>query len=470
MAVWIYYPSMPRDKQITQDRQGSRRGLLSRLLELDLQWTFLGLLLLGFALLAVSWKIDLASVLFDPKSEGYRYIPARQVGYAFAVNWGLTYVAFFPLIGVMLLSVLQDIPELMSDLQSFQVLQASPRVRAADQIVGDWKTGSRVRAVFIVGLGIVFSAVFSLQEWINNNLLRLLEYRRAEDLWDWDWGLKCAMAQYRDECSQLQVFINYSFDLACFLAQFLYIALLLTFVIYMLDFRRAFLRRRPGVTLMPNLKLNDPRRGFGQFEPVLTKMLIVVLVAFLVAYCVRLENLYLRSHASSLWSYIEGEVVQGALAGIAQGFGNGIASGFKAAGNHLFDAGGEPGRQTVMAAVGLFLLFSVVTSVVVGTVLGAARRARTNALAYYTRPGAQALYGLSLAEEQSRAESMMLWPLGYMRMNRLFLWTLLAVLSLIFFRIGLIAFGASIGLLLRTGAKLIEKSIEAAARSDKGGV
>src|SRR5262249_25605334 len=121
---------------------------------------------------------------------------------------------------------------------------------------------------------------------------------------------------------------------------------------------------------------------------------------------------------------------------------------------------GIGGRQTVLAAVGIIFLYSVVAIVVVGTVRGAARRAKTNALAYYARPDARPLFGLDLTEEQARAESMTLWPIGYMRLNQLLLWTFVASVSLIWFRVGLLMAGASLGFLIITGGKAIGKLID----------
>ena len=214
---------------------------------------------------------------------------------------------------------------------------------------------------------------------------------------------------------------------------------------------------------MPALKLSDQRRGFGQFEPLLTKILVVVLVSFLIAYSVRLEGLYLRSHSPSLWSFVRGDVVQGIFAGLNGGF----LKALKSLPENLFDTGGSAGRQTAMAAIGLLFLFVVATSVVVGTVGGAARRAKTNALAYYANPAAQPLFGLDVKEELARTESMTVWPIGYMRLNRLLLWTFLACASLLWFRIGLIVGGASVGVLVITGGKVLGQMIDAAGGSGK---
>jgi hypothetical protein len=430
---------------------------------LDLHWTFLGLLLLGLTLLAISSAIGLYSVSFDPSLEGKWRAPIREVGYAYAANWGLTYIFLFPLIGYILLSVLKDIPQVVGDLQRFQILRSSPNIRAADRIIEDWAVGSRLRAILVASLGIVFPAAYSAWEWTHNNLLPLLGIRRVDGLSDWDWGVKCAMAKYKKDCHPPDVFLNSAFDFVCFLVQFLYLAMLSLFVIYALDFGRILLRNRADITLMPALKLNDRRRGFGLFEPLLTKMLIVVVSAFLVAYCVRLENLYLRDSTpanTSLWKYISVYVVQGVTTGISKESPEGMLEAFEKRVSDLFDMGGDPGRQTVLVAIGLFVLLFSVASVVVGVAYGAAWRAKTNALAYYSEPDVQPLYGLSVTEELQRAETMVLWPLDYMRLNRLLLWTCVAVISLIFFRVGLVASGICIGLLLRNATKLPAKTRE----------
>jgi hypothetical protein len=267
------------------------------------------------------------------------------------------------------------------------------------------------------------------------------------------------MPEHQANCT---TWANAGFDLAAFLAQFLYLALLLVFLVYMLDFRHALMSKETARRLMPALKLSDPRRGFGAFEAMLTKMLIVVLTAFIVAYCLRIQNLYLRSHAVSVWAFAKDDVFLGIAKSAA-----GIKTFLQSAPANLFDIGGPAGSQTYLVAVGMMFLFTVTAWVVFGTVGAAAGRARSNAFAYYAQPDARPLFGLTLDEEQKRVESMTIWPIGYIRVNRLLLWTALAVVSLIFYRVGLLVLGASLAVLIVTGSRALQTMIEGAGRHDK---
>ena len=209
-------------------------GLLFRLLAVQLEWVFLGLMLLGFALVVGSWLIGIDDVTFDPGTIGRSDIPIRQVGYVSALNWGLTYVLFFPTIAVLLVGVLQDIPRVVSELETLHVLRAETDGSVAAAIVDRWKIGTPTRTVFIGILGVGLPAIYSVGEWLQNNLLRFFERGAPTDYWDWDWGLKCVMPQYKDVCDTPHVIGNLTFDLVCFLTQFLYLALLLTFLIYII--------------------------------------------------------------------------------------------------------------------------------------------------------------------------------------------------------------------------------------------
>jgi len=141
-----------------------RGGLLRWLLRVNLTWLFLGLLLAGFSLVFLSWLLEVDAVAFDPASVGVS-LPVREVGYLSALNWGLTYLCFFPVIGVMLVAVLQDIPRTLAELQRINVLHSAPGSRLAESIVADWTAGDRMRDAFIVGLGILAPLAYSLNEW-----------------------------------------------------------------------------------------------------------------------------------------------------------------------------------------------------------------------------------------------------------------------------------------------------------------
>lgn len=433
-------------------------ALLARLLHLDLQWVLLGLTLIGAALIFASWAIGISDVTFHAGRNGISApLPARQVGYVEALNWSVTYFVLFPVTCTVLLSVLKDIPKVTQELEEMQVLRGPAGARPAALIIDEWKTGSPIRAGFVGTIGICLPAGYSLWEWFYNNLLPLAlpSTHRPTDYWDWDWGVRCVMTEFR--CTDTNRLLNAGFDLACFLVQFVYLSSLLTFVIYVVDFRTALLRQRPDVRLMPALRLKDKRRGFGQFEPMLIKLLAVVVLAFVAAYLVRIENLYLRSStAKSLWAYVKTDILRAIQKGLTGGFSFLSGSGDGGWMSTLFDVGGITGRQTILASMGLAVLFLAAVAVVVGVVCEAAGIARTNALAHYAHPDAVPLYGLALEDEQARTESMQIWPMGYVRINSIVVWTAFAVMSLVYFKIGLIFFGFSIALILRTITKLFK--------------
>src|SRR3954468_14486699 len=138
-----------RGRKDPSEQAAVERGLLPYFLAVRLEWLFLGLMLAGFGLIIASWLIGVDDVRFAPRTIGNPETPLRQVGYLAALNWGITYLVFFPVIAVMLVGVLQDIPHVLAELENLHVLRADAIGGAATSIVKRWKAGTFTRTVFI---------------------------------------------------------------------------------------------------------------------------------------------------------------------------------------------------------------------------------------------------------------------------------------------------------------------------------
>jgi hypothetical protein len=102
----------------------------------------------------------------------------------------------------------------------------------------------------------------------------------------------------------------------------------------------------------------------------------------------------------------------------------------------------------------LVFLFSVMT--VSMTVGRAAARAKSEALRWFDGRNPTSLFGGDIATERGLADSMVTWPLGYLRMNTLIVIIIVAVGTLYLYRVGLFMAGFVLAaLLIRTLLRIV---------------
>jgi hypothetical protein len=90
------------------------------------------------------------------------------------------------------------------------------------------------------------------------------------------------------------------------------------------------------------------------------------------------------------------------------------------------------------------------------TVRGAALRAKLNALRWLQN-GSYGPTGQARASAIKKTDTMVIWPLGYLKLDALIFWVIAAVLTLILYRIGLFVAGVvSFSLSLRLMKRLLQ--------------
>jgi hypothetical protein len=286
----------------------------------------------------------------------------------------------------------------------------------------------------------------SVGEWYRNNYQRLFGGGPRAEYWDYDWGLVGVM----EEWPEAWRWLNALFDLLAFLSQTALLCALLAFFLLLLDLERVLDRR---ARLVPDLSSSDPRRGFETFEEPLQQLLFVTLIAYVMCYLIRLEGVYLAStSAASLREFVVTDIVGGLLLAVRRG-------GFSGLGATLFDVPALNRQASLgsFAAI-LALLFSL--AVVVMTVRAAAKRARATALDHLKRNrDGEGLFGMGVEEERRRLETMVVWPLNYLRVDVLLALVAAALSTLFFYRLGLFIFGLAMGTILyRLAKRLLAQS------------
>lgn len=403
--------------------------------------------LYGFALIVASSLLKIDRFL-TPNYAPFVDAPhtARQVGYIPALNWSLTYFLLLPNALYLMLTSLGTTVDALDALHSRGMVRNSELQAVRDRtITKSWIAGTVRRRLLLLTFGVILPVTISMGEWFRNNLLRLFHHGPTALAPDYDWGLKGIMCNWSAPHSLL----NASFDFCAFCCEGVLYSSILTYFLLLLDLGRVLPHRNEegSLRLFPDLRSDDPRRGFEIFSDLLQQMLIVVLLAYLMCYLVRLEGAYMDSSGvPNLATFVQGDILTGAK----QAFGE--SKDVFSLLSYLFDQG-HASTRSFLAWTGSILVFTFSLVVVLMTVRVAAQCARSNAIQHYAQPGANSLCGGTVLEEQERLKTMVAWPLGYLRANVLLNAMVFAVMTLYWYRIGLFVFGMVLGaLLLRVAA------------------
>lgn len=381
-------------------------------------------------------------------------LSSREVGYAAAVNWSLTYTILFPVTAYLMIQVLKNVPGI------FRILAEQGMVRSSDTLektsgewfVQAWETGTTGRKRLVIGLAIGLPTLLSLGEWFRNNLLRLLYSGPPAQAPDYDWGLAGLMEHWSLSGRLANAFL----DLTAFAYEGIMLGSFLAFFLYLMDLSRVLpqtIDDRP-LTLIPDLRSEDTRRGFEVFQDLLNDMLVIVFLAYIMSYLVRIEGVYLAGNqAPSLGSFIQSDILKGA----GDFFSGKETLGKSATG--LFATGGAS-IQAVLAGFASLVVLCFALIITIRTLRSAAEVARTRARIHYEGPRKRSLCGLPVEEEQERLRTMTVWPLGYLRFDLLLIGALLAIATLVFYRIGLYVTGFVIAGVLASSVNRLRKSLK----------
>jgi hypothetical protein len=360
----------------------------------------------------------------------------REVGYLSALNWSISYALLLPALLYLMTNTITNLAKAMNRLHACNMVR-TPNLEPAPtaSLTEDWFVGTRTRKWLMIVLAVIVPAVFGLSEWFLNNFLRLIQKPTNLAFSDYDWGLAGIMQPNGQAWPIGHRLANALFDLAAFSAEILLLCSLLAFFIGVLDLGRVVPSGQfnERFVLLPDFKSNDPRLGFEVFEYPLENLLGAALVAYLICYLVRLQGAYMANvTASSLADFVNTDIVQGITqAGNDHASRSVLASVFI----NLFNLGDQQVRGMLAWLMSVFLaIFSM--AAVVMTVRAAAQSAKLNA--------AEALGNNALTlspDTRKRLDAMVVWPLGYLKLDFLVIWIIAAVGTLLLYRVGLFVAG-----------------------------
>jgi hypothetical protein len=431
--------------------------LLRRLLDASWQSVLLMGVVAGAALIAWSALIGVIDLHYPPGGPN-----ARQVGYGAAVNWSVAYLVLFPVAAALLVSALDEVWCVFEYLEERGMYRTRSWVRPdtpADALRVAWLQGNRWRRWFVLLFCTVVPAILMV-EWYLNNYRRLYKADKAPGINDVDWGLACNIV----ECTKVQRGLNVGLDFFAFAAEAFYVAILLVFIVYAADLARVLTReaRELDIEIWPTLKSSDPRRGFEEFEPLLNRTLIVVLVGYLLAYVVRLENLYLTSalpETPTQWTNGGLPVVEAVRAHSLSEFVHDELStiwteiSVRHQWSVLWQLDGWT-KRTTMSGVGALILYLIAILIVLVTVWLLAKRAKRTATLYYAPDDAVPRFGRATKQEEAaEVAEMKVWPLGWLALNELLASTALALASLIWYRLGVVVVPLALTYLMYRGSR-----------------
>jgi hypothetical protein len=402
--------------------------LLARVFSWPSYYVFLVCFLIGGVMLCAG---SFALQIHDLKYEG------RQVGYLWAPNWSLTYAILGPLALYLMLEALKGIRRALDYLfESGMVRDESMAAVSVGLSTMAWRTGTRVRSGLLLVCAGMVPAALAYSEWYPNNLKRLMagECKRC-DLSDFDWGLAAIMPEGRDLLRWPE---NAAFDFLAFSCEAFLIGATVLCFLYLLDVNQVLPgpEGRVNKLLFPNLRSEDPRRGFQKFAEPLQLMLNASLVVYLICYLIRINRIYMRSpEYSSIISFVQRDINVLVKSKVLDLKGSELVS-------ILLQTPSDPRYQEFFGGIALVLVCLFSLAVIVLTVSGAAKRAKANAEEYYERDDCHSLFGLPIEDERRRAKEMTTWPFEwrYLQLNTLLAMMLVAPVMLWFYRIGFYVF------------------------------
>ena len=411
-----------------------RVGLLEAVCTMPAYYALLGGILLGVILIGAS--IVLQNATWTAKAPTFANID-RQVGYMAALNWSVTFLLLFPVILYLMANTIQGLFNALNRLHARGMVRSqNMKVVKEPLLTARWIRGAPTRAWLLIILAGVIPLGLSLGEWFTNNFLRLM-HESSDQLsqTDYDWGLAGLM---QADASFTYRLANALFDLLTFSSQALLIGSLMTFFVVALDLGRVIPSGRPGdrYVLIPDLKSKDHRLGFQEFTNPLEQLLAVALVAYLICYLVRLENAYMASTgSSSIGDFVTSDILAGVTAAAQElslaEFSDALVRLFS-----LYDIQVR-GALAWLSSV-LIAVFSLATVVI--NIRGAALCAKNNAIKWLEDNSLQPPDGDRAAARQ-KLDAMVIWPLGYLQLNKLMFWVSIAVTTLLLYRIGLFMAG-----------------------------
>jgi hypothetical protein len=381
-------------------------------------------LALGCLLVLLSYAAGIAS--FQDPTTG------KQLGWSYEPNWWSTFVFWIPMALYFCCSVINSIPQVISKLvTNHMVRDTAGDLVSNDALVADW----RLYAGWAVRIAVSFSAVGFLVSWIEWYKYCLIPSLHPGQIVHFVHGW--TLANTLDPTDTNGAYVA-SFGFLAFSAQGGAITCFLFYILILMAFATwIFMTTNDGnkFVLRPNLRSDDPRRGFEKFEPFIENVLFASMALFFQFFITRIQFVFLDDAKSKTIFEFLGR-------NLTLGFGSDTAT-LAQRGAELFDFGGTLHFANTMMIVAT--LVTVLTAFLVPTVIVKSAAGRSKDLAEDELENdhslAEDLYDLPFPEAWVRVKTMVIWPLKYAKPLQWVLLVAFAASCYVFYKLILFLLG-----------------------------
>lgn len=353
-----------------------------------------GCLIWGLALILLSFAFGLAMF-----SDGHKYF-----GWAYELNWFLTFVFFIPLSLYFSSSVLSAIPQIISTLgQGNMVREDGGAVIDSASLILSWRSRARKTA----RLAAVIGAAGFVISWImyyTSCIRPLFNHALASPS---SWQVATILAPQQTNGLELAAFgfLAFTSQGAAICCYVYYILMIFTFAVWVFDYTR----NEPGSRIYPDLSEKDTRYGFERFEPLIENVLLASISFFFQFFMTRLFYVYVADKDStSMYNLIARTMGPGFVSDVTELF-------VKRDASRLFDFGSNLEFHTVMMIIGTLVVVLSAFLVPAVIVRQAAWRSRVRLQEAIRGDAriAEQWYGLQASEAEDRLDKMTFWPIRY---------------------------------------------------------
>ena len=387
------------------------------------------LFILGLSLLGLSFALGLHTVTFDGHLIGNveilgpagTSIVAKQVGYAWAPNWGLTGMFFMPLAVYHILlarGTIEPLIERLVDRRMLVTIDFEPV--DATKVKAEWRRDStRWSAVISVVFILIFLFVLFLDfvpvvaRWLlsdSGQVASLVSSGKVDIQhpdFEFDWSISAIF-----NGSEMGPLVNLFFSFLAYLviplfgSSFLF-AIFIWFFSVCSFFSVSGLRRR-NILLVPDLGSPDDRLGFENFERLFDHLVSAAIFTGAIAISMHLQNVYLRAPSQTdIISMVFGSALDDAWLAVREGD-LGELLGILVSTREVLETE-TLSLQTYASAIILFILSAIVFFSVWAWLRTTAKEGAT----------ALPLHRDLSPEDQERIMNIKIWPVGWISVNLL---------------------------------------------------
>lgn len=413
---------------------------LSKIIAIQPAFVAFPILFFGFILVAVSFFWDLGSVKVIVLDVETKAEIVKEVGYGSAINWTLTTCLLLPAAILYLFKSFRSFHSALCSLtMNTMLLKGDFTPVAKEELLNNWKSILNRHRIWLFVL-ITIGLLFSLWEWFDYSCYPLFsnDIKLAVE-WDWSVGAllnKDGLPMLNDSIPR---FKNALLSFCAFLNQAIIISVVAALVYQSLIAASFFsnLNRNDSTDyyLIPDPTSDDRRKGFEHLSQYVEHLLLLVSILYTIFYTSRLQNIYLRSKATSLLEFIKNDLIIGLTSNPWD-----IGSATHVLKQAIQEAPVEVDYSSIMVSLAAFGIMLVAAYVIGTTLRETAKQSKQNleVLIQNHPEECESVLGLSTKKIRKSMKDMVFWPVNYIKAGQFFGLIFLGVFCIIFYRIGVV--------------------------------